>query len=97
MADEDKPQKFEQVPKPVGLQINREQALLLIRGLKTLPESDQTSIVFRSLIRDLETLNTVWERIIKNQKLANQQRRTDTIAKKGQMSINIGHRGANPK
>lgn len=77
------PAKFVQIQKPMGLQINKEQAVLLLKGLKTLPETDQTSVVYQSLLRDVETINTILDRIVKNAKIANEQRRVLVMAKKG--------------
>ena len=75
--------KFEPIAKPMGLQVNREQAILLLKGLQALPDSDRSSVVYQGLLRDVETINTLWERVLKNAKLANAQRREATLSQKG--------------
>lgn len=68
--------------KPMGLEINREQAALLLRGLKLLPEQEQKNVICQSMTRDLETIVSLWDRVIKNQKAAHELKKAKLSAQK---------------
>jgi len=55
---------------PIGLNVNREQAAMLLRGLDILPEADKRAIVYKALRRDLESIVLIWDRRVKNEKVA---------------------------
>lgn len=61
--------------KPLGLNVNREQAALLLNGLKVLPDTDKNNVIYDTLMRDLETIVVIWDRRIKNEKIIQEQRR----------------------
>lgn len=79
MAEEE---KVEPAAKPMGLQLNKEQSALLLKALKGLPDADRKSVVYDALHKDLQTINLLWDRIIKNQKIMADQRRSRALAKK---------------
>lgn len=68
--------------KPMGLQLNKEQAALILKSLKALPEAERKTVVYESLIRDVETIVVIWERILKNQKIMLEQRRAQKLKSK---------------
>lgn len=61
--------------KPFGLSLNREGAVLLLKGLEGLPEEDKTSVVFDRLKHDINTIIVIWDRRIKNEKMIQDHRR----------------------
>jgi hypothetical protein len=61
--------------KPLGVQVNKEQATLLLKGLNMLPESDKRVVIYDSLKRDLETVVVIWDRLIKTQTTVQEERR----------------------
>lgn len=61
--------------RPFGLSLNREQAALLLKGLKSLPGTDQNNVIYEALIKDIECILTIWDRRIKNEKILQEQRR----------------------
>lgn len=79
MAEEE---KVEPVMKPMALQLNKEQSALLLKALNGLPDSDKKHVVFDALHKDLQTMNVLWDRIIKNQKIVADQRRARVLARK---------------
>lgn len=62
------------------ISVNKDQANLLLKGLKSLPTTEQTNINYTKLVHDLETITVVWDRRIKNQKIAHDIRRKTKIA-----------------
>lgn len=81
MADE--PEK--PLVKPMNLQLNREQAELLLEALRGLPEPKRRVIIYDALYRDVESIRMMWDRIIKAQRLVSDQRKK-MVSQKKQMS-----------
>ena len=70
-------------PKPMGLQLNRDAAVLLKKGLLKLPVEDQNNVNYQSLMRDIDMIIVIWDRTIKNQKIVKDlQRQQKTKEKK---------------
>lgn len=69
------------IKKPLGLNLNREQAALLLKGLEGISGLDRQNVLYEKLKRDLETIIVIWDRRIKNEKILSEQRRL-TYAKK---------------
>ena len=63
------------VNQPMGVNLNREQAALLLKGLKTLPDSDKKNVIYDTLIQNLETIVVIWDRRIKNEKMIMAERK----------------------
>ena len=63
------------VKKPLGLNLNKEGAALLVKGLSSLPTEDRNNVVFQRLMHDLNMIVTIWDRRIKNEKLIQEQKR----------------------
>lgn len=61
--------------KPGALQLNREQADLLLEALKGLPEPKKRVVIYDALYRDVENIRLIWDRIIKAQRVAAEQRK----------------------
>lgn len=61
--------------KPFGINLNKEKVSLLLRGILLLPEKERKSVVYNTLQRELETMSVIWDRRIKNEKLAAEQRK----------------------
>jgi len=66
--------------KPIGLNLNGEQAEMLLRGLERLEESDKKSVLYAKIKQDLNMIKTIWDRRIKNEKIVQETKRQ--IAKK---------------
>lgn len=60
--------------KPIGLNLNREGAAMLLRGLESLPPEDR-NVVYQKLKQDLGMIVTIWDRRIKNEKILQENRR----------------------
>ena len=68
--------------KPIGMNFNCQQAKLLLKGLMNLSDSDKNNVIYDRLIHDLNTIITIWERRIKNEKIIQEQKRTIKAVKK---------------
>ena len=61
--------------RPFDISLNREQAGLILKGLRALLESDKKTIIYQALDRDIEAIITIWDRRIKNEKIVLEERR----------------------
>lgn len=68
--------------KPLGLNLGREQAAMLLKGLDTLPQQDRQNVLYKRLKQDLNMILTIWDRRIKNEKLIQEHRRKVKANKK---------------
>lgn len=59
--------------KLIGLRLNKDQAALILSGLDKLTESDKSTVTYKSLRRDLESIVVIWDRRIKNANIIVQQ------------------------
>jgi len=53
----------------IALSLNREQATMLLKGLESLSEDQNKTVIFAKMKRDLESIVVIWDRRIKNTKL----------------------------
>lgn len=74
------------ISKPLGLNLNREQAALLLKGLESLEPSDKNNIIFEKIKHDLEYIVVIWDRRIKNERLVQDHRRALHKARKDRQS-----------
>jgi hypothetical protein len=54
---------------PIGLSLNKEQTVLLLKALENLPISDKKGVIYQSLKANLEMSITLWNRRIKNMQI----------------------------
>ena len=64
-----------QIRRPLGLSLNYEMANTLLKGLKLLPDTEQKSVTYTKLKKELSLIIQIWERRVKNEKIVQQQRR----------------------
>jgi len=60
--------------KLIGLRLNKDQAELILNGLDKLAESDKSTVTYKSLRRDLESIVVIWDRRIKNANIITQNK-----------------------
>lgn len=68
------------------LKLNHESAKLLLEGVESLPAGKKNTVVYKNLHHNLRTIVTLWERRIKNEKIAQDARRQMKKSKKGSKS-----------
>lgn len=65
--------------KRLGLLTNKEQATMLLKGLELLPPQDKGNVVYETLVRELKTIVTIWDRRIKNEKILQRNKATNLV------------------
>jgi hypothetical protein len=68
-----------------NLKLTKETAQLLRDGLETLPPERKNTVVFKDLIKNLDTILVVWDRTLKNELIVQEQRRKVNQAKKNKL------------
>jgi hypothetical protein len=58
----------------LGLNLNREQASMLLQGIEFLSDDQKKSVVYTKLKRDLESIVVIWDRRIKNIKILEEKK-----------------------
>ena len=75
------------VNQPMGVNLNREQAVLLLKGLRALPDSDKKNVIYDTLVQNLDTIIVIWDRRIKNEKLIMAERKRLKMMKKPSLPV----------
>jgi hypothetical protein len=69
-----------------NLKLTKETAQLLRNGLEALPSDRKNTVVYKDLVKNLDTILVVWDRTLKNELIVQEQRRKINLAKKGKPS-----------
>ena len=48
---------------------NAEQSRILLQALNGLPDDQKRTVLYKNLYKDISSINTIWERRIKNEKI----------------------------
>jgi hypothetical protein len=73
--------------KLIGLRLNKDQAELILNGLDKLPDSDKSTVTYKSLRRDLESIVVIWDRRIKNAAIVTQNKQPQKPAQSMQPQL----------
>ena len=65
-------------PKPYALNLNREQAKILLKGLILLPDKEKNNVVSQALIKDVRNIITILDRRVKNERIIAESKRKNT-------------------
>ena len=53
----------------ISVSPNLEQTKMILAGLDLLPEKDKTKVTYQRLRKELETIQVIWKRRVKNEEI----------------------------
>lgn len=67
---------------PFTLELNREEAALILRGLELLPDHERRNVVSENLVRQLELIVAVWDKTVRTTQAIQAEKRKVHAARK---------------